>query len=449
MENYQFDNDLMQQGWEKMNVILDQEMPVRKKRRWALVWWQTSAIAASLLLGFAFIFYKNQTTKSLASNQELSSATIASTSTETKTKNEDNHATKVTLNPKNEVSNQNSATTIYDKKIKNINVPIVFKTLDNHVKVENLDLNKTISLEKNTNAQSSDNRVSYEKLATEVQSISLQKQREATFIPSIQRLKSTTLDVSLAEKKPDYVAIKKPNLLKTNQLHIGIFASLLQSKYHFASGYQVGLTLQKTWKKHSISLNGFLEKSNRYVKIFTNSNQVSSSYPPNNCLCDLVYPYYSNSILGTSTTPNSTTGSSFLSNYHFAVKDNKIGISLEYAYRFRPHWEMMGGLEYLSSLSSFSYTYEENNYSVFLKDADLNMGSKNVSGTNKYSEIFSKESWIAKNTLNLNVGFSYFFKKNIKTTLLYRVGLQDITPSDQLNYFERNNYVSLRGMYYF
>ena len=86
MEKYQFDENLIGEGWSKMNVILDKEMPVEKKKRRAFIFWfsTVSGIAATIFLSWLALSYlsvsnKNESKNTLATTQNVEVITEVNT----------------------------------------------------------------------------------------------------------------------------------------------------------------------------------------------------------------------------------------------------------------------------------------------------------------------------------------------------------------------------------
>ncbi len=198
MENYQFDEKIMNQGWSQMNDLLDKEMPVQKKRRIPFLWWWSAAslsMAAMLLLFFKTPNFSNKNNNNIIANhietkkgEEISSQILDSEKQPLSDNSlffnkKDIDFSKIKLS-------KQSSKNIYSKQ--NIENQFVIKKI-NEINENNVAINE----EQNINSTGS---VSQEKQNVETKRLT--KQREKTNIASLSLLdkKITPIDIKAQEK---------------------------------------------------------------------------------------------------------------------------------------------------------------------------------------------------------------------------------------------------------
>ncbi len=445
MENYQFDEKIMNQGWSQMNDLLDKEMPVQKKRRIPFFWWWSAAslsVAAILLLFFNTPNFNN-----------------------TNNKNNNNSTAKNAEKEKNEAIDKEINTSL--KQIKsNENIFSEEKNVSNQTFLEK---KPSLSNKKINNFENSSLPLINSPLQTEKEvfnsmgSVSQEKQKVETKRLSEHQEKISIASLSLLEKKLNPIDIvrgeknifvekniKKINYLQANNLKIGIFASA-------TNGFNIGATLKKTWKRHSLSANLFWEYSSKNLGIYRSAVPViidsMLTYP-------VVFPYGD---INLAKDNDGTYKTNLASDYYFSLKTRNLGIGIEHNYRFRSRWESILGFEYLREMGNRSYSFAQvKNSTAFFKSKEyaldeVTTNTFSSSGSTK-SQVYEADAIQSQDELqNINVnksvfylttGFSYYFGKNLKFSAIYKQGLNSTIVITPIKVMVTNNTIALRMTYY-
>ena len=451
MEKYQFDENLINEGWSQMNVVLDQEMPVEKKKRRAFIFWfsAVSGIAATVFLSWLALSY-------LSVSSENENKIVQNTVTEPV------NSPRV-LNPwrvgETEIADKTTST----------NAPKVsnpWRVSETKTNIQDLDLqhlapfyddnvvfSSEIKSDNNTDVPNEINAVRVQN-PDSVQEI----KRKNTAISLIEnRKKLTEIPHQNEEKTLDLERLKTDNKSKKNY-QIGVFVGANVSLSTLGAipnnGVILGLKYAKKVKKHLFEAGLFWENTSKKSAIYyvqTNGKNTSK--------LDIVYPFAGNmeidSLLKSSgniptgklNTNDLIKGNRFLT----TLKMNQIGVSVAYAYRFTKRWEVTIGLAATRSFGQTRYATLLNSWPLQKNYNDANPFVPQDFSTNvltNFDETNAQDSFINYDVY-YNFGISYYFTKSLKTSVLYRSGLVDLTKSNVITKKEINDFYGLQLTKYF
>ena len=220
------------------------------------------------------------------------------------------------------------------------------------------------------------------------------------------------------------------------------------------NGVILGLKYAKRVKKHLFEASLFWENTSKKSAIYyvqTNSQNISK--------LDIVYPFAGNmeidSLLKSSgniptgklNTNDLIKGNRFLT----TLKMNQIGVSVAYAYRLTKRWEATIGLAATRSFGQTRYATLLNSWPLQKSYNDANSLVPQDFSTNvltNYDETNAQDSFINYDVY-YNFGVSYYFTKSLKTSVLYRSGLVDLTKSNVITKKEINDFYGLQLTKYF
>lgn len=460
MENYQFDENFINQGWSEMKPILDKEMPEKKKTRFGFFWISAvSGIAATVLVSWfalsdSSFWLKNDHKKNsiVSENKEnkieKDIAKVAS--------NNDAFLNKNTTN-----LDQNTKSKIYTKA-KNKEISNIFlqeKNTQNR-DYQNITLSKnenTIILNEKTNS-----------IATQNNSNTIIAKRENIAIALIENDKKFGAVNSQKNDKQLDLAYLKTTVKTKRNYQIGIFAGVDRTFTNINVGNEfLGLKYAKRSKKNLFELSLFYQNTKKFSPIYyqerlfidpkqtglATGTVVQDVIYPWNCNCNGNYPLVSDEI---------KTYSSVL----LAETTRQIGIGIGYGYRLNKRWELNGNLGMTINISAPSYQIEDwsassgKNYSNLTSEINtLNFpNSKNAvlydALINNLYNIQIKNgntdlSIFKKYDISGSIGASYYLYKNFKISLLRKQGFINLTPNNILNRTQTSNGWQMQMTKYF
>ena len=453
MEKYQFDKNLMGEGWSKMNVILDKEMPVEKKKRRAFIFWfsAVSGIAATiflswLALSYLSVFNKNESKNTLATTQNVEAATKANTIpniTKSTTKNNNIQSKKVTKQqdlsyPKN----ISKFIKIQNKNIQNTDLQYLINSNNNNVIVSD-EINPL-------NAGKVQNTTSVENTRQNIDLFLIENPKKLTEISHENQEK--TLDLTHL----------KTNVKSKRSYQIGVFIGA--NKNHTSlgvsanfGGEMVGLKYAKRVKKHLFEASLSYENVRRFTPIYYQEKlipiqKISTAIPEFVKVDDVVYPWNCNCY---GDYPAISDEYKTYPSFVFTELTHQIGIGVAYSYRLSKRWELNSGLNVTKNIGNVSYSVVSTDNSV---EIPIVINTTYVStDTSLFDNLNKKASSYQINSLNVfkkydvfaSLGASFYMYKNLKISILRRQGFIDLTPNDIFNRRETSKYWQVQLTKYF
>ena len=438
MENYQFDENFVNQGWSAMKPILDKEMPEKKKKRFGFFWISAvSGIAATVLVSWFALSYNSFFVKNDYKNNSI-------TSENKENKMEENTSKEVLPLSKN--SFNNIAKEVYSQQ-KNKGITNNFSQ---EKYIQNTDYQNSTIL-KNENTVIINEKIN----STDIQksnTIGAVKREDITVALIENNKKFGAVNSQKNEKQLDLAYLKTAVKAKRNY-QIGIFAGMDRAFTNVNAGSEfLGLKYAKRSKKNLFELSFFYQNTQRFSPIYYQERLFSDPNPtgiasstiirevvyPWNCNCNGEYPLVSDEI--------KTYPSVFL-----AETTRQIGLGLGYGYRLNKRWELNGNLNATVNIGSPIYSVIPSEQSLG-KSYSAAAEIKNMPGFATNDVYFSSYAELNKNlnafqskngNKDLNTfkkydifgsfGASYYLYKNLKISLLRKQGFINLTPNDILN----------------
>lgn len=494
IDKYVIDNELIDKGWEQMQVILERELPVEKeKRRIFPIWWWSSGIAASVLLAGLFIFDKNeamivenkaqlqvtQPTIKMADNEAVLSES-PSNIIQSQNKNLliDNKNTTITTH----ISKDNAlikmdktklASVGKEKLSKGVEIPkgavsqgVINDNVIAGTVVEPLSVKANTSISSHIKTEAQDNAIG------KTQSESLRS--TLALVPYLSTPAFTELNAKAVEKdfgiKKASVATKLPKKFRH-----GIFGRINYMGFidnSFAFGY---MNQYKIGKRHHLQTRLYAERNSRFVRTITETyklpkalfdNKSTSSFPSalgDTTVSQVVYPFYENCACAAIARQNNIS-SVLEKNDRLYVLANSwhIGLGANYAYRLSPRWELASGFGLSYAMKSLEYNfaiYEKNTLLENQGSSDSNtpvinnIGAGNsgfVSQQNSAYANFAKEQEVF-NRLDgyWELGMNFYVNKRFSLGGSYRRGVIDITKNDALGIKDYNRTLTMQSVFFF
>ena len=457
MEKYQFDENLINEGWSQMNAVLEQEMPLEKKKRRAFIFWfsAVSGIAATVFLSWLTLSYLS-----------------VSGGNENKIVQESTNAPRI-LRPWSVV--ETDANVQKEDKTISITETQNYKTLEKSLQNSN-SLYKKVFLKQNKNIQDldlqhlalfyNDNIVFLNKNTVNADKVlnlaSVEKNEEAkrenTAIPPIEnRKKLSEIPHQNEEKTPNLEYLKTKNKGKENY-QIGVFVGANTSLSTLGAipnnSIILGIKYAKKVKKNLFEVSLFWENTSKKSAIY-----YAQTHSQNTSKLSIIYPFLgdigADSLAKSNGLVPASQGntSDLIKDTHFlsTVKKSQIGVSIAYAYRFTKRIEVNIGLAATKSFGRESYaTLLNSKPNQKSYGSTTSFASSDVLPTLLADYNESKaQNYFINYDIYYNFGVSYYFTKNLKTSVLYRSGLIDLTKSNVITKKEINDFFSLQLTKYF
>ena len=447
MEKYQFDENLINEGWSQMNVVLDQEMPVEKKKRRAFIFWfsAVSGIAATVFLSWVALSYL-----SVSNGNESEIETINTNAGRVQ------NPASVEIENQNIVKNQNYKT--LEKPLQNSNSLYKKAFFKQNKNIQDPGLqhlapfygdNVIFSNESPINTGKVLNLANVEK--------NEETKRENTAISPIEnRKKPNQIEHQNEEKILNFEHLKTNTKGKKNY-QIGVFAGANISLSSIGiipnNGVTLGFKYAKRVKKHLFEVGLFWENTRKTSAIYYAQNNSQ-----NTSTLSIVYPFLdtkADSLLkSTGLTPiNQGNTDELIKETHYltSVKMNQIGVSVAYAYRFSKRWEANIGLAATKSFGQARYAALLNSKATQKSNVGVTSFAIWDVSTNELDNFnnANTQNYFTNYDIYYNFGISYYFTKSLKTSVLYRGGLIDLTKSNVVSKKEINDFFSLQLTKYF
>ncbi len=460
MENYQFDENFINQGWSEMKPILDKEMPEKKKKRFGFFWISAvSGIAATVLVSWFALSHSSFWVKNDYNKSNITS--------ESKANKIEKEITNVTSN--NDAFLNKNTTNLDQNTKSNIYTKVKNKAISNIVLQEKNAQNR--DYQNSTFSKNENTVISNEKInSTAIQNNSntIVAKRENIAIALIENdTKFGAVNSQENEKQLDLAYLKTAVKAKRNY-QIGIFAGVDRTfaNVNTASEF-LGLKYAKRSKKNLFELSLFYQNTKRFSpiyfqeRLFFDPNQIGLAaittvqdvVYPWSCNCNGSYPLVSDKI-------------KTYSNLFLAETTRQIGVGIGYGYRLNKRWELNGNLAMTVNIGSPTYTIETpsiasskdyvnlsaeintlnfpNSKNAVLYDA-LSNNLYNIQIKNGTTDL----SIFKKYDISGSLGASYYLYKNLKISILRQQGFINLTPNNILNSKATSNAWQMQMTKYF
>ncbi len=442
------DKKLTNQGWQKMESLLDAEMPAKKKnRKTGMLWWAGGISGVAALLAGLYFFnlwdHINQATEphpdinTLQQEKLIENNKPESIAWDKKRNND---------TPVQSLSKKNGEELIDNDIVKatdNQNLSTVFSPSKNRQTVNKIDLNH----KKNTqqNGRLADSEIFQEQKSNEQKPVIDSGNNSAKILPtrsaqiSLMEKKALTPITVLPEKKPALKLANQPAIYPNKKTKNIIYATTLFTPGKSTNGFAVGYASEIKKIKNNWSLNAgiayrYLAQPVQYT--FTNLEADSSG---------LATPGFASGELVNVSFASSTSTRLFDQNGVLSSFDlSGSGISFD---KLKMH--------YLSIPVSLQYDRGRFSYSCGLQASILLLARNNSlnggllqkigigddvsaeSSMNISNSVFLEPPALADWDLSLNVGIAYSLSKRVNIRADYLFGGKDIIENNRETDFNR------------
>jgi hypothetical protein len=463
IEKYLIDNELIDNGWEQMQAILDKEMPIKPKRRRMIpFWWLSSGIAAAAVFGsFLFFQQNNKISKENIANQ-TQNKTIQQESLTNKSQQNDSKEINISSTSKTTISidktstpTQQVKTQISSKKsLKSVSkndtqTPILatakignLATIQEN-EIEQVTHNETIAKEDiNKNVV---NRVTLDGVENlSILGVNKNDFNKASFMPIIAR-------------KP--IKIKKQRAFQHAIFGRFNYTGIIDNGYTY--GYMLSKKIQG---KHSLQARVFAERNTRFVHLISETFTVpksilgkgSMSSVPNmnsdTTFSQIIYPFNENCTCALIAQANNFNGTYVEDkNAYVLLNSTHLGLGINYNYRITPRWDLSTGFGFSYAVKELQYKLQVFESLVNSSQLDPTSGSNinNKDTQNLYSQQLARQRIFSRWDGYFELGANFHVTKRFALGAAYRYGVIDITKNDSFGKKDYNTFGVMQGIFYF